>query len=163
MAQVPSLVWEALYAASLPKPSSLEGLDTCTLSYSISASSCESSPPCPWQPPCRCPSLRCQPLQLAPISRMIWYLSFDWFISLSTVSSRFIQVVACVRRSFLFGSSPEAQWVKDPALSLLSLWLQLWYGFSPWPGNLCMPLTQRKQQPKNVLPFFFFFPSKVYS
>lgn len=102
VAQVPSLVREALYAAGLPKPSSLEGLDMYTLSYSISASSCESSPPCPWQPPCRCPSLRCQPLQLAPISRMIRYLSFDWFISLSTVSSRFIQVVACVRIAPLF-------------------------------------------------------------
>ena len=32
-----------------------------------------------------------------------------------------------------------AQWVKDPAQ--LQLWckLQLWLGFSPWPGNFHMP------------------------
>ena len=28
-----------------------------------------------------------------------------------------------------------AQQFEDPALSLLWLWLQLWLGFSHWPGN----------------------------
>ena len=27
------------------------------------------------------------------------------------------------------------QWVKDPALSPLWLWLPPWHGFNPWPGN----------------------------
>ena len=31
-----------------------------------------------------------------------------------------------------------AQWVKDPALSLLWLWLLLWQGFDPWPQNVHM-------------------------
>ena len=32
-------------------------------------------------------------------------------------------------------SSLVAQWVKNLSLSLLRLWLQLWHGFDPWPGN----------------------------
>ena len=35
-----------------------------------------------------------------------------------------------------------AQWIKDPALSLL------WLRFSPWPGNFCMSWAQPK---KNIL------------
>ena len=31
-----------------------------------------------------------------------------------------------------------AQRVKDLALSRLWLWLQVWLGFSPRPGNVCM-------------------------
>ena len=31
------------------------------------------------------------------------------------------------------------QQVKDPVLSLLWLWLQLWHGFDFWLGNFCMP------------------------
>ena len=31
-----------------------------------------------------------------------------------------------------------AQWVKDPALSLLWLSLMLWCAFDPWPGNVCI-------------------------
>ena len=38
-----------------------------------------------------------------------------------------------------FGNSLVAQRVKDPAVSLLWLRLQLWCMFNPWPGNLCMP------------------------
>ena len=34
-------------------------------------------------------------------------------------------------------SSLVAQQVKDPALSLL--WLWLWHRFDPWPGNFLMP------------------------
>ena len=34
---------------------------------------------------------------------------------------------------------PVAQWVKDLALSLLWLWLQLWHRFHPWPGNFHLP------------------------
>ena len=37
------------------------------------------------------------------------------------------------------GSIPGlAQWVKDLALSLLWLWLQLWCRFDPWPRNFCL-------------------------
>ena len=32
-----------------------------------------------------------------------------------------------------------ARWVKDPALSLLWLWLLLWQGFDPWSRNFHMP------------------------
>ena len=31
-----------------------------------------------------------------------------------------------------------AQWIKDPALSLLWLGSLLWHRFNPWPGNFCM-------------------------
>ena len=44
------------------------------------------------------------------------------------------------------GSSLVAQWVKDPALSLLWLWLQLWHGFDPWPRNFCMPQAQPERK-----------------
>ena len=37
------------------------------------------------------------------------------------------------------------QWVKDLALSLLWLWLQLWCGFDPWPRNFRMPWTWPKK------------------
>ena len=36
-------------------------------------------------------------------------------------------------------------WVKDPALSLLWLWLLLWCGFHSWPRNVYM-----LQEPKHV-------------
>ena len=36
------------------------------------------------------------------------------------------------------GSFPMAQWVEDPALSLLQLRPQLWCGFSPWRKNFHM-------------------------
>ena len=43
-----------------------------------------------------------------------------------------------------------AQWVKDLALSLLWLWLLLWLGFDPWPGNFHMlqvwPKNKRQKQ-----------------
>ena len=39
-----------------------------------------------------------------------------------------------------------AQWVKDPALSLLWLGLLLWRGFDPWPGNFCMARGGQKQK-----------------
>ena len=35
-------------------------------------------------------------------------------------------------------SSLLAQWVKDPALSLLWFGLPLWHEFSPWSGNFYM-------------------------
>lgn len=35
-----------------------------------------------------------------------------------------------------------AQQVKDLVLSLLWLWLQLWYGFDPWPRNFSKPQEQ---------------------
>ena len=37
-----------------------------------------------------------------------------------------------------------AQQVKDLALSLL--WLRLWCGFNPWPGNLPMPQVWPKKE-----------------
>ena len=55
-----------------------------------------------------------------------------------------VDFMLCVYDSFflkkltLVKSSLLAQGVKDPALLLLSLWLQLWHGFSPWPGNFHM-------------------------
>ena len=41
-----------------------------------------------------------------------------------------------------------AQQVKDPALSLLWLWLQLWRWFDPWPGNFHMPQGWQKKKKK---------------
>ena len=38
-----------------------------------------------------------------------------------------------------------AQWVKDPALPLLWLWLLLWYGFDIWPRNF-MSLARFKKR-----------------
>ena len=38
-----------------------------------------------------------------------------------------------------------AQKVKDPVLSLMWLWLQLWHGFSPWPANYPMLQVQPKK------------------
>ena len=39
-----------------------------------------------------------------------------------------------------------AQQVKNLVLSLQWLWLQLWHGFGPWPGNFCMPWVQPKKK-----------------
>ena len=39
-----------------------------------------------------------------------------------------------------------AQQVKDPALTLLWLGLQLWHGCDPWPGNFCMPQEWPKKE-----------------
>ena len=42
-----------------------------------------------------------------------------------------------------------AQWIKDLSLSLLWLWLLLWCGFDPWPGNFRMlPKEKRKEKEK---------------
>ena len=38
-----------------------------------------------------------------------------------------------------------AQWVKDPALSLMWLRSLLWSRFDPWPRNFCMPQAQLKR------------------
>ena len=48
------------------------------------------------------------------------------------------------------GSIPSpAQWVKDPALLQLRYKLQLWLGFSPWPGNLhVLPERPKKKEKK---------------
>ena len=40
------------------------------------------------------------------------------------------------------------QQVKDLALSLLWLWLQLWHRLHPWPGNFHRPQTQPKKKKK---------------
>ena len=46
-------------------------------------------------------------------------------------------------------SSLVFQQVKDLALSLLWLRLLLWYRFSPWPGNFCVPwYSQKTKQTK---------------
>ena len=40
-----------------------------------------------------------------------------------------------------------AQCIKDLSLSLLWLWLLLWCGFDPWPGNFRMlPKEKRKEK-----------------
>ena len=44
-----------------------------------------------------------------------------------------------------------AQWVKDPALSLLWLWLELWRGFDPWPRNFHMPQALPIVKDKNKI------------
>ena len=46
------------------------------------------------------------------------------------------------------GSSLATQWVKDLALFLLWLWLQLWQGFHPWPRNFHMPRMQLEKKKK---------------
>ena len=46
-----------------------------------------------------------------------------------------------------YWSSLVDQQVKDPT-SLLWLWLQLWLGFDPWPGNFCMPWAWPKNKNK---------------
>ena len=51
------------------------------------------------------------------------------------------------------------QWVKDPALSLLWLWLQLWRGFNSWPGNFRIlqvwPKTFRKEKKLKIIDWLF--------
>jgi len=49
------------------------------------------------------------------------------------------------------GSSLVIQWVKDSALPQLWRRLQLWHGFSPWPGNLHMPQMRPKKKEKKKL------------
>ena len=44
-----------------------------------------------------------------------------------------------------------AQQVKDPALSLLWLWLHLWLGVDPWPGNFHMLRMKPKKKKKKKL------------
>ena len=39
-----------------------------------------------------------------------------------------------------------AQWVKDPALSLLWLWFQLWHRFDSWPREFCILWVQQNKQ-----------------
>jgi len=43
---------------------------------------------------------------------------------------------------------PVAQWVKNPMLSLLWLWLLLWSKFHPWPGYFHMPWERPKKKKK---------------
>lgn len=46
------------------------------------------------------------------------------------------------------------QRAEDLALSLQWLWLLLWRGFEPWPGNLCM-LPKRKKYSSLVTDIYF--------
>jgi len=48
-------------------------------------------------------------------------------------------------------SSLMAQWVKDPALSLLCLGLLLWCGFDPWLGNFRMLWVRPKGKKKEPI------------
>ena len=52
-----------------------------------------------------------------------------------------MQIKAAIR-----WSSPVAQQVKDPALSLQRLGLLLWRGFDPWPGKFHVPWVQQKKK-----------------
>ena len=54
----------------------------------------------------------------------------------------------------ILGSSLVPRWVKVPVLSLLFLWLLLWRGCYPWPGNFCMPgvLLKTKTKTKTGVP-----------
>ena len=49
-----------------------------------------------------------------------------------------------------------AQWVKDPALSLLWLGSLLWCSFSPWPRNFSMlwvwPKREKKTKDRDGMP-----------
>ena len=38
-----------------------------------------------------------------------------------------------------------AQWDKDPVLSWLWLWLQLWHRFDPWPSHFEMGTAKKKK------------------
>ena len=44
-----------------------------------------------------------------------------------------------------------AQWVKDPALPLLWLWLLLWCRFDYWPWIICMLWVQPKKKKKKKI------------
>ena len=44
------------------------------------------------------------------------------------------------------GKFPLEQCGKDPALSLLWLWLLLWQEFHRWPRNFCMSQVQPKRK-----------------
>ena len=46
-------------------------------------------------------------------------------------------------------SALVAQWVKDPALTQLWLWLLLCRGFNPWPRYLCMLRGRARQKMYN--------------
>ena len=54
----------------------------------------------------------------------------------------------------VLGVPSVVQGVRDLALSLLWLWLQLWHRLNPWPGNFCM----QEAQPH----FFFLIKIKTY-
>ena len=43
------------------------------------------------------------------------------------------------------GEFPGGLAVKDPAMSVLWLWLLLWHRFYPWPGNFCMAGLDQKR------------------
>ena len=79
------------------------------------------------------------------------------FPTQTTPQKRHLQVIkSCCRSSLV------AQWVKHQAMSLLWLWLLLWQGVYPWPGNF----HRLREQPKrkkwicncqsNASPDFFF-------
>ena len=53
-----------------------------------------------------------------------------------------------MNRKRQFRSSPVAQWVKDPVLSLQELGSLQWHGFSPWHRNFHMPQVQQKKKRK---------------
>ena len=55
-----------------------------------------------------------------------------------------------------YWSSLVTQWIEDPALSLLWLWLQQWCGLNPWPKNFCMPMVQPKKERNKLLINAFF-------
>lgn len=46
------------------------------------------------------------------------------------------------------GSSLVAQWLKDPASSLLWLRLLLYHRFDPWTRNFCMPRAKQNKTTK---------------
>ena len=56
-----------------------------------------------------------------------------------------------VLKNYLERSRHVVQWVKDLAVSLLWLWLQLWCGFDPWPRNLHMLEVWKKNYLESFL------------
>ena len=54
-----------------------------------------------------------------------------------------------MEKRVLFQSALVAQQVKDPALSLLQIWLLPWQGFDPWPRDFCILQAQPKNKKQN--------------
>ena len=65
-------------------------------------------------------------------------------------------MLLCLKKPFL--ELPGDLVVKDLVLSLLWLWLLLWFRFNPWSGNLCIlqvcpsPPPKKKEKQKKSIP-----------
>ena len=64
-------------------------------------------------------------------------MGHSWFNTLTKFPSGIKKV---------FVESLVAQWIMDLTLSLLWLWVLLWHGSDPWPGNFCMLWVWQKEK-----------------